>query len=94
MERSHLTRAAKYLADLRRRTAWRKIVSFLSVMVVFCTVYALVLPAITMTRPTICGQEEHRHDAACFASVWKCSVGTGLSGMQTSSSCPQIRMRS
>ncbi len=69
MERSHLTRAAKYLADLRRRTAWRKIVSFLSVMVVFCTVYALVLPAITMTRPTICGQEEHRHDAACFAAA-------------------------
>ena len=69
MERSHLTRAAKYLADLRRRTVWRRIVSFLSVMVVFCTVYALVLPAITMTRPTICGQEEHRHDAACFAAA-------------------------
>ena len=69
MERSHLTRAAKYLADLRRRTVWRKVVSLLSVMVVFCTVYALVLPAITMTRPTICGQEEHRHDAGCFAAA-------------------------
>ena len=69
MERSHLTRAAKYLADLRRRTVWRKVISLLSVMVVFCTVYALVLPAITMTRPTICGQEEHRHDAGCFAAA-------------------------
>lgn len=67
MEENYLTRAAKYLADLRKRRIWKKIVSGLGAVVVFCTVYALILPAITMTRPTICGQEEHMHDASCYA---------------------------
>ena len=88
MERSHLTRAAKYLADLRRRTVWRKVVSLLSVMVVFCTVYALVLPAITMTRPTICGQEEHTHTEQCYVRVPDSEGPTFYCGMNEHISKP------
>ena len=59
MEQNYLSRAAKYLADLRKRKAWRKVVSGMGAVVVFCTVYALILPALTWARPVTCGQEEH-----------------------------------
>ena len=38
----------RYKSQQRRRM-WKRIVTTLSVMVVFCTVYALVLPAITLS---------------------------------------------
>ena len=38
----------------------------LSSVVVFCTTYALILPAITMSRETICGIEEHIHTTECY----------------------------
>lgn len=40
----------------------------LSCVVVFCTVYALILPAITLERKTVCGQEEHSHTEECYSS--------------------------
>lgn len=38
-------------------------------IVVFCTTYALILPAITMERDAQCGLSEHTHDAACYTKV-------------------------
>jgi hypothetical protein len=38
----------------------------LSVIVVFCTVYALVLPAITLSDEPICGQQVHEHTDGCY----------------------------
>lgn len=38
----------------------------LSCVVVFITVYALILPAITLERETVCGLEEHTHTEACY----------------------------
>ncbi len=35
-------------------------------VVVFCTTYALILPAITMEQDVFCGLEEHVHTEACF----------------------------
>lgn len=35
-------------------------------MVVFCVVYALTLPAITLEGKTICGMEEHTHTEECY----------------------------
>ena len=41
----------------------------LSCVVVFCTVYALILPAITLERKkTVCGQEEHSRTEECYSS--------------------------
>lgn len=52
------------------RAVWYRIVSVLSCIVVFCTVYALILPAITLesTSDTYCGYAyEHTHDiVACY----------------------------
>ena len=45
---------------------WRKVVTVMSAIVVFCTTYALILPAITMERPLICGLEEHEHAEVCY----------------------------
>ena len=41
-------------------------------MVVFCTTYALILPAITMAQQTYCGMEEHRHGDECYETVLLC----------------------
>lgn len=45
---------------------WRRIVTILSCIVVFCTTYALIMPAVTMSRDTACGKEEHTHTEACY----------------------------
>ena len=46
---------------------WVKIVSALASVVVFCTAYALILPAITMSnQDPKCGIEEHTHVAECY----------------------------
>lgn len=47
----------------------------LSCVVVFCTVYALILPAITLERKTVCGQEEHSHTEECYSSDGQLTCG-------------------
>jgi hypothetical protein len=37
-------------------------------IVVFCTTYALILPAITMAQKTYCGKEEHTHTQECYTT--------------------------
>lgn len=60
--------AAKFIAEQRRQRRWHKAVSFMGAVVVFITTYALILPAITMERETICGLEEHVHADACYST--------------------------
>ena len=57
-----------FLAKKRRRRRWAKVVSVLGCVVVFCTTYALILPAITAEK-TICGFEEHTHTDECYAPL-------------------------
>lgn len=49
-----------------QKKAWHKVVSVLASIVVFCTTYALILPAITLTENYYCGLEEHTHTDDCF----------------------------
>ena len=56
------------IKDKTRLKRWRKMILCLSCVVVFCTVYALILPALTLERKTICGQEEHLHTEACYST--------------------------
>ena len=51
----------------RQRKRWQKVVSVLGCLVVFCTTYALILPAITQERETFCGMEAHSHSDKCYA---------------------------
>lgn len=69
MRKDILREAAGYLAGRRSRRIWKKVVSALACVVVFCTVYALILPAITLERTPQCGKEEHTHSGACYTAA-------------------------
>ena len=64
--------ATVYTNRRRRRKRWRSAVLALAAVVVFCTTYALILPAITMTQETCCGMEEHQHGDDCYETVLLC----------------------
>ena len=65
----------RLLKDKTRLKRWRKMILCLSCVVVFCTVYALILPAITLERKTVCGQEEHSHTEECYSSDGQLTCG-------------------
>ena len=52
----------------KRLSRWHYAVTVLSAVIVFCTVYALILPAITMERTAYCGITAHEHEEKCFDS--------------------------
>ena len=51
----------------KRKRRWQRAVTALSGVVVFCTTYALILPAITMEKK--CEIPEHTHTEACYTQV-------------------------
>lgn len=52
------------LARLEKR--WQKAARILAIVVVFCTTYMLILPAITMENRANCGMSEHTHRFSCY----------------------------
>lgn len=66
MDRELMQSAQQFHIRRRQRSIWKKLVSVLGCIVVFCTTYALILPAITMERETICGIQEHQHSDSCY----------------------------
>ena len=67
MKHDALQQAAEYTQRHRRRKRWQKVVTCLAAVVVFCTTYALILPAITMEKQ--CEIPEHIHTQACYTQV-------------------------
>lgn len=59
----HVTKLAQ---EQKRWKRWHKTVTVMAAVVVFCTVYALILPAVTMGAKTFCGMEEHIHTEECY----------------------------
>lgn len=59
----------RLLRERRKWKRWQKAVSVMGALVVFCTAYALILPAVTMGKETYCGQEEHQHSEDCYLLV-------------------------
>ena len=68
MQKMVQSEAGAFLAKKRRRRLWTRVVSVLGCVVVFCTTYALILPAITAEQTT-CGLEEHTHTEECYAPL-------------------------
>lgn len=66
MEENSSNQVGEYLKEHSKRRRWQKVLTVLSCIVVFCTTYALILPAITMTQTPTCGLEEHVHGEDCF----------------------------
>ena len=62
-----LHKAGKYAARRERKGLWRGIATAIATVVVFCTTYALILPAVTMeTQSFSCGLEAHTHTQECY----------------------------
>ena len=51
----------------RLRKRWQKVVTALCALVVFCTTYALILPAITLEKG--CPIPEHTHTPECYTQL-------------------------
>lgn len=63
-----LLQVANKLNRSHKQKKWRqRMVNTLAMLVVFCTTYALILPAITMDAEPVCGLEVHEHTETCFA---------------------------
>ena len=60
-----------YVKRGRIRNVWKKIVFSMACVVVFCTTYALILPAITVEQDFLCGMEAHTHDESCYTQKSK-----------------------
>lgn len=77
MKKLLLREAAKHKLQNRRRKRRQKTVSILACLVVFCTVYALILPALTAEADTYCGKEEHTHTEDCYEEKLICGKEEG-----------------
>lgn len=65
-----LQKAGKFARKRERKGLWRGVVMGIAAVVVFCTTYALILPAITMeTEGFSCGMAEHSHTEECYQLI-------------------------
>ncbi len=67
MRQDVLRNAEKYTKVHKRKRLRHRVVTALAGVVVFCTTYALILPAITLEKQ--CDIPEHTHTDACYAQV-------------------------
>lgn len=78
--------ASKTQTTKRRRRVWSRFVRVLAMVVVFCTTYALILPAITMEKSTVCGLEEHAHNEQCYQAV-ECALTEAEGHVHSEADC-------
>lgn len=72
MWRKLLSEAEGFLTRNKRRRSWQRAVTGLACVVVFCTTYALILPALTLEhegQELTCTLEEHQHGPECYAEA-------------------------
>ena len=72
MQKNLPQRVHDYMEEHLHQKHWRRVVTAMACIVVFCTTYALILPAITATGDTYCGKEEHTHSEECYERVLIC----------------------
>ncbi len=66
MKRNLGKQAEQYRSSNKRKKLGYRVLWCLGAVVVFCTTYALILPAITMENEYLCGMEAHEHDESCW----------------------------
>ena len=66
MDKLLLQDAEPYASAHRHKRRWYQVMTCLAAAVVFCTTYALILPAITLEKQ--CEIPEHTHTEACYTS--------------------------
>lgn len=76
-----------------RKNRRKKIFSILACVAVFCTTYALILPAITISDEAFCGIEEHQHEEACYARELICDSETDVAEHVHGDACYETEKR-
>lgn len=66
MDKLLLRDAERYASTHKRKRRWYQVTTCLAAVVVFCTTYALILPAITLEKQ--CALPEHTHTEDCYTS--------------------------
>lgn len=69
MHKKEMRRIKWYVTRNKYRKIWNQFVRIVACFVVFCTTYALILPAITLEKETFCAIEDHEHTDACYEPV-------------------------
>lgn len=69
MNHSLFEMAKAFLKAQHKKKIWYRVLYSMAVLVIFVTTYMLILPAITMERPAVCGMEEHVHTEDCYAQA-------------------------
>lgn len=76
MAEKNLPNGEPFLKRRKLHNRWRKVVTALASIVVFCTTYALILPAITLEQETYCDIEPHCHTESCYEVQLICNIAT------------------
>ncbi len=68
MEKNIEGRARVLTEGKQKKKVWQRVLLWLSAITVFCTTYALILPALTMVDDdvVVCGMVNHKHDENCY----------------------------
>lgn len=66
MEKNLVTEAERFLHDRHKDKRRTQALRIVAVAVVFVTIYALILPAVTMSNEVECGLAEHIHTDSCW----------------------------
>lgn len=92
MQNSLPKKIQSYREEHSRFRRWSKLVTILACVVVFCTTYALILPAVTMTSETYCGKEAHTHTEECYERELICTLGSDEDVHEHTDACyePQL----
>ena len=69
MNHETIVRTQQLKRKRRIKARLKRVFMVLACVVVFCTTYALILPAITSSVDTSCGFEEHFHMPECYAQI-------------------------
>lgn len=75
MSRKNIPNLNRYINKHKRHSVRQRVFSAVATLVVFCTTYAMILPAITMEGELTCELNEHNHKLSCYSAVKKLSCG-------------------
>ena len=65
-------KAGRYIRKKFHKKRWKQFAFMMACIVVFCTTYALLLPAVTLEKTAECGLEEHQHEEGCYEEQLIC----------------------
>ena len=56
----------RYIRSRHKQKYRTQLIRCLALLVAFATVYALIMPAITLSNEVVCGLEAHTHSEGCY----------------------------